>query len=111
MDYKKTTAPRTTVTRDMNKLCQEVGNVYETVAILSKRADQISMELKKELDTKLQEFSNPNDGIEELAENKEQIDISRRYEIIPKPTLIAIQEFEDHQLTYRNPIKEKQNKQ
>ncbi len=111
MDYKKTTAPRTTVTRDMNKLCQEVGNVYETVAILSKRADQISMELKKELDTKLQEFSNPNDGIEELAENKEQIDISRRYEIIPKPTLIAIQEFEDHQLAYRNPIKEKQNKQ
>ncbi|MBR3566513.1 MAG: DNA-directed RNA polymerase subunit omega [Paludibacteraceae bacterium] len=111
MDYKKTTAPRTTVTRDMNKLCQEVGNVYETVAILSKRANQISMELKKELDTKLQEFSNPNDGIEELAENKEQIDISRRYEIIPKPTLIAIQEFEDHQLIYRNPIKEKQNKQ
>ena len=101
MDYKKTTAPHNTITRDMNKLCDEIGNVYETVAIISKRSNEISQELKKELDAKLQEFSTPNDNsLDEMAENKEQIDISRRYESLPKPTLIAIQEFEDKQIYY-----------
>ena len=112
MDYKKTTAPHNTITRDMNKLCDEIGNVYETVAIISKRSNEISQELKKELDAKLQEFSTPNDNsLDEMAENKEQIDISRRYESLPKPTLIAIQEFEDKQIYYRNPAKEKAAKQ
>ncbi len=112
MDYKKSTAPHNTITRDMNKLCEEVGNVYETVAIISKRSNEIAQELKRELDAKLQEFSTPNDNsLDDVSENKEQIDISRRYEALPKPTLIAIQEFEDHDIYYRNPTKEKANKQ
>ena len=112
MDYKKTTAPHNTITRDMNKLCGEDGNVYETVAIIAKRSNEISQELKKELDAKLQEFSTPNDNsLDDVAENKEQIDISRRYEALPKPTLIAIKEYEDNDIYYRNPAKERAAKQ
>ncbi|MCQ2334647.1 MAG: DNA-directed RNA polymerase subunit omega [Paludibacteraceae bacterium] len=102
MDYKKTKAPHTTVTRDMNSVEEEVGNVYETVAILGKRANQISSALKKELDAKLQDFSVPQDGIDEVFENKEQIEISKSYERLPKATLIATQELLDHQLIYHN---------
>ncbi|MBQ2541606.1 MAG: DNA-directed RNA polymerase subunit omega [Paludibacteraceae bacterium] len=101
MDFKQTKAPKNTVTRDINKLTEPVGNVYETVAILSKRANQISSSLKKELDAKLQDFSVPQDALDETFENKEQIEISRTYERLPKPTLIATQEFEDNQLIYR----------
>ncbi|MBR6018529.1 MAG: DNA-directed RNA polymerase subunit omega [Paludibacteraceae bacterium] len=101
MDFKKTKAPKNTVTRDINKLVEPVGNVYETVAILSKRANQISSSLKKELDAKLQDFSVPQDALDETFENKEQIEISRTYERLPKPTLIATQEFEDNELVYR----------
>ena len=102
MDYKKIHAPHTTVTRDTNQLADEVGNVYETVAIISKRANQISSALKKELDAKLQDFSVPQEGIDEVFENKEQIEISKSYERLPKPTLMATQELIDHQLIYRN---------
>lgn len=101
MDLKKTKAPKNTVTRDINKLIEPVGNVYETVAILSKRANQISSSLKKELDAKLQDFSVPQDALDETFENKEQIEISRTYERLPKPTLIATKEFEDGELVYR----------
>lgn len=101
MDFKKSKAPKNTVTRDINKLIEPVGNVYETVAILSKRANQISSSLKKELDAKLQDFSVPQDALDETFENKEQIEISRTYERLPKPTLIATQEFEDGELVYR----------
>ena len=101
MDYKQSKAPKNTVTRDINKLVEPVGNVYETVAILSKRANQISNSLKKELDAKLQDFSVPQDSLDETFENKEQIEISRTYERLPKSTLIATQEFEDGQLVYR----------
>ena len=89
------------MTRDINKLVEPVGNVYETVAILSKRANQISSSLKKELDAKLQDFSMPQDALDETFENKEQIEISRSYERLPKPTLIATKEFEDGELIYR----------
>ena len=102
IDYKKTTAPKTTITRDMNELTEKVGNVYETVAILGKRSNQISIAMKKELDSKLQDFSIPQDSIEETFENKEQIEISRNYEKLPKPTLIATQEFIDDELIYRS---------
>ena len=102
IDYKKTTAPKTTITRDMNELTEKVGNVYETVAILGKRSNQISIAMKKELDSKLQDFSIPQDSIEETFENKEQIEISRNYEQLPKPTLIATQEFIDNELIYRS---------
>ncbi|MBP3586283.1 MAG: DNA-directed RNA polymerase subunit omega [Paludibacteraceae bacterium] len=101
MDYKKTKASKNTITRDMNQLSSKVGNVYETVAIISKRANQISTSLKRELDSKLQDFSVPQEAMDETFENKEQIEISRSYEKLPKPTLIATQEYIDNELVYR----------
>jgi DNA-directed RNA polymerase subunit K/omega len=109
MDYKKTNAPLNTVTRDMVKMAEETGNVYETVAIISKRANQISAEMKQELEKKLQEFASLNDNLEEINENREQIEISKFYERLPKPTLIATQEYLDHKLIYRNPSTDKPN--
>lgn len=108
MDYKKTKAPHNTVTRDMNQLSDEVGNTYEMVAILGKRANQISTALKRELDAKLQDFSIPQEGIDEIFENKEQIEISKSYEVLPKPTLIATQELIDHQLIFHNTSRDAQ---
>ena len=109
MDYRKTNAPTNTITRDMIKLCDQTGNVYETVAIIAKRANQISVEMKQDLEKKLQEFASVNDNLEEVFENREQIEISRYYEKLPKPTLIAAKEFEDGKVFYRNPAKEKNN--
>lgn len=107
MDYKKTTAPNNTVTRDMMDLCEETGNIYETVAIIAKRSNQISNDIKSELSNKLKEFASMNDNLEEEFENREQIEISRFYEKLPKPTLIATQEFIENRIYYRNPAKEK----
>lgn len=106
MDYKKTKAPKTTITRNMNQMTEKVGNVYETVAIIGKRANQISNALKRELDAKLQDFSVPQDAIDETFENKEQIEISRSYEKMPKATLIATQEFLDDELIYNSASKD-----
>jgi len=103
MDYKKTNAPNNTVTRDMNSLSAEVGNVYETVKIIGKRANQISVELKGELEKKLQEFASYTDNLEEVFENREQIEISRFYEKLPKANLMATQEFIEGKIFYRNP--------
>ncbi len=102
MDYKNSKAPKNTVTRDINQLTEPVGNVYETVAIIAKRANQISAGLKKELDAKLQDFSIPQDNLDETFENKEQIEISRQYERLPKASLMATQEFIDGELIYRS---------
>jgi DNA-directed RNA polymerase subunit K/omega len=102
MDYKNSKAPKNTVTRDINQLTEPVGNVYETVAIIAKRANQISSGIKKELDAKLQDFSIPQDTLDETFENKEQIEISRQYERLPKPSLMATQEFIDGELIYRS---------
>jgi len=110
MDYKKTKAPKNTLTRDMNQMTQKVGNVYETVAIISKRANQISQSLKRELDSKLQDFSVPQDALDESYENREQIEISRSYERMPKSTLIATQEFIDDELMYKVGSKDDQLK-
>ncbi len=107
MDYKKTNAPTNTITRDMMELCSDTGNVYETVAIIGKRANQISSEIKNDLSKKLQEFASYNDNLEEVFENREQIEISRYYEKLPKATLIAAQEYEEGKIYYRNPSKEK----
>ena len=101
MDYKNSKAPKNTVTRDVNQLMEPVGNVYETVAIIAKRANQISMGIKRELDAKLQDFSIPQDNLEETFENREQIEISRYYEKLPKPGLTATKEFEDGEIFYR----------
>ncbi|MCM1369874.1 MAG: DNA-directed RNA polymerase subunit omega [Candidatus Amulumruptor caecigallinarius] len=108
MDYKKTNAPLTTVTRDMIAMAEQTGNVYETVCIIGKRANQISAELKKELETKLKEFAS-TDTMEEVSENREQIEISRFYEKLPKPTLLATQEYVEHKLYFSNPLKEKEH--
>lgn len=109
MDYKKTNAPTNTVTRNMNDFREGTENVYETVAILGKRANQIGVEIKDELKKKLDEFSTSQDNLEEVFENREQIEVSRYYERMPKPTLIAIQEYLDNQVYYRNPAKDKDN--
>ena len=111
MDYKKTNAPTNTVTRDMMELCADTGNVYETVAIIGKRANQISVEIKSDLSKKLAEFASYNDNLEEVFENREQIEISRYYEKLPKPTLIATQEYIEGKIYYRNPAKEKEKLQ
>ena len=109
MDYRKTNAPTNTITRDLIKLAEPTGNMYETVAIISKRANQISVEMKQDLEKKLQEFASYNDNLEEVFENREQIEISRYYEKLPKPTLIAAQEFIEGKVYYKNPAKEKNN--
>ncbi len=109
MDYKKSNAPLNTVTRDLVELAEETGNVYETVCIMAKRANQIASEMRHDLEKKLQEFASLNDTLEEVSENREQIEISRYYEKLPKPTLIATQEFIDGKLYYRNPSKDRSN--
>ena len=107
MDYKKTNAPTNTVTRDIMDLCDETGNIYESVAIIGKRANQISLDIKNELSKKLQEFASVSDNLDEGFENREQIEISRFYEKLPKPSLIATQEFVEGKIYFRNPLKEK----
>ena len=108
MDYKKTNAPTNTVTRDIIALSSDTGNVYETLRIIGKRANQISLEMKNDLEKKLQEFASYNDNLEEVFENREQIEISRYYEKLPKPTLIATQEYLEGKIYYKNPTKEKE---
>ena len=106
MDYKKSKAPTNTVTRDVNSLCENTGNVYETVAIIGKRANQIGVEIKDELKRKLEEFSSNNvDNLEEVFENLEQIEISKYYERLPKPVLLATQEYIEDKTYFRNPNK------
>ena len=108
MDYRKTTAPTNTVTRDMIKLCHDnQDNVYETVMVIAKRANQISNEMKQDLEKKLEEFTNLSDNLEEVFENHEQIEISRSYEKMPNPTLIATQEYLEDKIYYKNPSREK----
>ena len=109
MDFKKSKAPVNTVTRNIMDLCDDTHNIYESVAIIAKRANQISIEIKQELSKKLQEFASYNDSLEEVFENREQIEISRYYEKLPKPTLIAADEFLHDKIYYRNPSKDKEN--
>lgn len=105
MDFKKTNANQSIVSRDIRKFDGQTGNIYEAVAIMSKRANQISTELKEELTAKLQEFGSNNDNLEEIFENREQIEVSKFYEKLPKPSLIAVQEFLEEKIYYRNPAK------
>ena len=106
MDFKKTNAPTSTVTRNLMDLCRDTNNIYESVAIISKRSNQIAAEMKDELSKKLVEFGAHTDTLEEVFENEEQIQISRYDERLPKPTLIATQEFLEDKIYYRNPSKE-----
>ena len=106
MEIKRLHVPGNTVSRDMNKISERVGNVYEMVKIIAKRSNQINYELKNELDKKLQEFSGLTDNMEETYENREQIEVSRYYEKLPKSVLVATQEFLEDKIYYRNPAKE-----
>lgn len=106
MDYKKIKTETTTVTRHKEKFYEQTGNIYETVVVLSKRANQIAQDLKQELDKKISEFASSNDNLEEVFENREQIEIAKYYERLPKPTLLAIHEFMNNQIYIRNPHKE-----
>ena len=101
LDYKKTKAPVTTITRDINLLDNETNNIYQTVMIVAKRANQISVEIKQELNRKLEEFAYYTDNLEEVFENREQIEISKFYERMPKQTLIALDEYEKEKIYIR----------
>ena len=101
MDYKKTKAPQTTITRDLNDMAGGTENIYETVVIVSKRANQISVEMKHELNRKLEEFASYTDNLEEVFENPEQIEISKFFERLPKPSLISLQELGEEQIYFR----------
>ena len=107
MDYKKTNAPLNTTTRDLVKMAEPTGNIYETVCIIAKRSNQIAGEMKHDLEKKLQEFASLNDNLEEISENREQIEISRYYEKLPKPALIATQEYLEDKIFWRNPATDK----
>jgi DNA-directed RNA polymerase subunit K/omega len=103
MDYRKTNAATTTITRNRKNLQKHSVNIYETVIICSKRANQISVEMKQELNAKLEEFASYTDNLEEVFENREQIEISKFYERLPKPSLIALQEYEEDSIYFRRP--------
>lgn len=103
MTMKPSNAAKTTVTRDVSKLDKEIGNVYETVALLGKRANQISVAIKEELSAKLEEFAVNGENLEEVYENREQIEVSKHYERMPKPGALAIQELIEGKLYYRRP--------
>ncbi len=103
MDYKKSKAPVNTETRNLQDIWAPTGNIYESVAIISKRSNQISVEIKQDLSKKLAEFASYNDSLDEVFENREQIEISRYYEKLPKPTLLATQEFLDGNVYWRDP--------
>jgi DNA-directed RNA polymerase subunit K/omega len=107
IDFKRVKAPSNTVTRNTAILADKADNLYEAVAVMGKRANQISVEMKEELSKKLQEFASYADNLEEIFENREQIEISRFYERVPKPVLIALKEFENGELYFRNPAKDK----
>jgi DNA-directed RNA polymerase subunit K/omega len=106
MSNPKNTIPTSTITRDVRLLDIETDNIYESIVIMSKRANQIANNVKEELHGKLAEFASSNDNLEEVFENREQIEISKHYERMPKPSLIAVDEFLNDKIYYRNPSKE-----
>ena len=105
MDYKKSAAETNTVTRDLRAFEAKTGNIYESCVVVGKRSNQINQEVKEELTNKLAEFASHTDNLEEIFENREQIEVSKYYERLPKPHAIAIQEFMDDKIYYRNPSK------
>lgn len=102
MDIKNSDAPINTVTLDKNLIDEPTNNIYEAISIISKRASQINGDIKKELLEKLDEFATYNDSLEEIFENKEQIEVSEFYEKLPKPHALAVQEWLENKIYYRN---------
>ncbi|HQF28533.1 MAG TPA: DNA-directed RNA polymerase subunit omega [Bacteroidia bacterium] len=105
-NYKSST--NTTVTRDMLNFEEKTGNMYESIVVLARRSNHIAAEMKEELNEKLSEFASVSDNLEEVFENREQIEISKHYERLPKATLVAVQEFLDGKIYHRNPAKDQQ---
>ncbi|CAM1365395.1 conserved hypothetical protein [Tenacibaculum litopenaei] len=103
MDYKETKAPVSTITYDKEAIEAPTDNIYEAISIIAKRATQINSDLKKELVDKLDEFATYNDSLEEVFENKEQIEVSKFYERLPKPHAIAVDEWLSEKVYYRTP--------
>ena len=103
MKYTKPDAPTNTESQDYMELTSQTGNLYQTVAILGRRANQINLELKAELDQRLEAFASHQDGLEEVFENREQIELSRYYETFPKPSLIALNELKKGEIYFRFP--------
>lgn len=106
--HKNTVIPTSTVTRDLRQLDKSTDNIYESIVIVAKRANQIAVDVKEELNGKLAEFATTNDNLEEVFENREQIEISKHYERMPKPSLVAIDEFLNDKVYFRNPSKEQE---
>lgn len=102
MDLKKTDAPVTSVTYDRNEIDKPTQNIYEAISVISKRAEQINTDIRRELIDKLEEFATYNDSLEEVFENKEQIEVSKFYEKLPKPHALAVKEWLDDKIYYRN---------
>lgn len=102
MDLKKTNAPVTTETYDRNIIDAPTDNIYEAISVIAKRAEQINTDIRRELVDKLEEFATYNDSLEEIFENKEQIEVSKFYEKLPKPHALAVQEWLDDKIYYRN---------
>ncbi|MGB0949659.1 MAG: DNA-directed RNA polymerase subunit omega [Marinirhabdus sp.] len=103
---KNSEAPLNTTTIDKNKIDAPTGNIYEAISIISKRANQINADIKKELLEKLDEFATYTDSLEEIFENKEQIEVSRYYEKLPKPHAMAVEEWLNGKIYYRNTLDE-----
>ena len=101
MDFKNVDAPNTTETYNRDLLDAPTGNIYESISIIAKRSGQISTEMRKELVEKLEEFATYNESLEEIFENKEQIEVSKFYERLPKPYALAVQEWLDNKIYYR----------
>jgi DNA-directed RNA polymerase subunit K/omega len=110
MDLKKVNAPVNTVTYDRNKLDAPTQNIYEAISVISRRAEQINTDIRKELIDKLEEFATYNDSLEEVFENKEQIEVSKFYERLPKPHALAVQEWLNEKIYYRNADDDSQEK-
>ncbi|APD06261.1 hypothetical protein UJ101_00723 [Flavobacteriaceae bacterium UJ101] len=106
MSYKESKAPNNTVTANRLEIEEKTGNLYESIAIMAKRAQQINSEMKSELLQKLNEFAAHNENLDEIFENREQIEVSKFYEKLPKPTQIALQEWLDDEIYYRSPNEE-----
>ena len=106
MEYKNTTAEKDTVTRDLREFEAGTDNIFETIAVLAKRSNQIGSDIKEELNSKLAEFATSSDNLEEIFENREQIEISKFYEGLPKPVAIAVEEYLNDKVYLRNPAKE-----
>ena len=108
MSYKNLNAAKNTITRDIEDLVKDTGNIYQTIAILGRRSNQINQEMREELNSKLQEFATAQDNLEEVFENREQIEISKFYERLPKPHSYAVQEFLEGKTYWRLPDPENQ---